>query len=217
VLFASHLRGVELFVVARALPVVFAVVISVWARKRLGENVLEMGTLLSLLATTLGLRLLFEENLYGYYFMAMTVTLVCVEGVRHKMSGRVLTWIGLIMVGFTPIPWFVFLRWESRGLNLYMTLPVLFEAIAVISFVLRARRHQYRWYLVAASIVVALTCFPPLYGNQWSIHSGPVWIWQIILVPTGLYLASDELRTSIRNRRVSDVSNGELRPNSQFR
>ena len=217
VLFASRLRGVGLFVVARALPVVFAVAIALWAYKRLGPRVLEIEALLSLLATTLALRLAFEENLYGYYFMALTVLLLCGEDVRRRMSGKVLTWIGMVLVAFTPIPWFVYLRWEPRGLNLFMALPVLFEVIAVGSFLVGIRRRQYHWYLLAASVIVALTCFPPIYGNQWSIHSAPSWIWQIILVPTGLYLASDSLRTSLRDRRVSEASDSQLRPSTQFR
>ncbi len=202
VLFASHLRGAGLFLVARALPVLCAIALAWWAYKRLGPAVTEIGTLLSLLATALGLRLVFEENLYGYYFMAMAVTLICAAGVFHRMSGRVLTWLGLVTVGFTPMPWFVELRWEPRGLNLFMALPVAFEVIAVGTFLLGARRRQYYWYLAAAAIVVALTCFPPLYGHQWSIQSTPSWIWQLILVPTGLYLASDSLRTAFRTGRT---------------
>jgi hypothetical protein len=106
--------------------------------------------------------------------------------------------MGLVALAFDPITWWLYLKWEVRGLNLFMTLPLLFEAFVLIAFLAGARHRQYRWYLIASSIVVALTCFPPLWGKEWTHHVAPYWLWQIILVSTGLVLASKSLRTAIR-------------------
>lgn len=203
VLFATHLHGTVLFLVSRVLPVLCALAISYWVARRLGPRVTENEILLSLLATVLCMRLVFEENLFGYYFMALAVSLLCIEALRGRLSGRVLVWMGMVTLAFNPIPWWLYLRWEARGLNLFMALPVLFEVIVLSAFLVGARHRRYRWYLVASSIVVALTCFPPLWGRMWTPHVTPFWLWQIILVPTGLLLASESLRRAFRNDHSS--------------
>jgi hypothetical protein len=203
VLFATHLHGTALFLVARVLPVLCALAIALWVARRLGPRVSDIETLLSLLATALCLRLVFEENFFGYYFMAVSVSLLCIEALRGRLNGRVLVWIGMVTLAFNPIPWWLYLRWEAKGLNLFLVLPVVFEVIVLSAFVIGARRRRYRWYLVASAIVVALTCFPPLWGRAWSPHVTPYWLWQLILVPTGLILASESLRFAIRNHRSS--------------
>jgi hypothetical protein len=206
VLFSTGLRGSGVFLIARVLPVACALALSLWAARRLGPDIRRAETLLSLLATALCLRLVFDENLFGYYFMALAVSPLCVDAVSGRLRGTVITWIGLVTLGFNPIPWFVYLKWESRGFNLFMALPILFEVLALGAFVVALRHRRYHWYLLVASIVVALTCFPPLWGRHWTIHFGPFWMWQIILVPTGLYLASESLRAAVRSRRMLQSS-----------
>lgn len=201
VLFATHLEGGALFFVARALPVVCAFAISLWVARRLGPRITELETLLSLLATALCMRLVFEENLFGYYFMALAVTLLCIDALRRQFGGRVFVWMGMVMLAFNPIPWWLYLRWEARGLNLFMALPVIFEIVVLAAFSVGARRGHYPWYLIASSIVVALMCFPPLWGRDWTHHVAPYWLWQLILVPTGLLLASQSIRTTMRSHR----------------
>ena len=199
VLFATGLHGAGLFLTARVLPVLCTVAIAYWAARRLGPGVLEIKVLLSLLATSLGLRLVFEVNLFGYYFMALAVCLLCIDALRGRINGRVLVWMGLVMVAFDPIPWWLYLKWEVRGLNLFMVLPLVFEVIVLAAFVAGVRHRRYGWYLIVSCILVALTCFPPLWGRPWSPHVTPYWLWQIILVPTGLILASDSLRSALRH------------------
>jgi hypothetical protein len=147
------------------------------------------------------MRLLFEENLFGYYFMALAVTLLCIDVVRGRLSGKTLVWIGMVMLAFDPIPWWLDLKWEMRGGNLFMALPTIFEVLVLAAFLWGALRHHFHWYLLASSIIVALTCFPPLWGRTWVPDFAPHWLWQIILVPTGLYLASDALRSAVRGHR----------------
>ena len=200
VLFATNLHGVALFLIARVLPVLCALAIAIWAVRRLGPRVTEVETILSVLATALCMRLVFEENLFGYYFMALAVALLCIDGLRGRVSGRVWVWIGMVTVAFDPFPWWLYLKWEARGLNLFLALPVLFEVIVLSAFVVGARHRRYQWYLIASAIVVALTGFPPLWGRIWTHHIAPYWLWQLILVPTGLILASEALRAALRNR-----------------
>jgi hypothetical protein len=212
VLFATHLHGAGVFVIARVLPVLVAFAIAYWATRQLGPRILELETLLSLIATALCMRLVFEENLFGYYFMAVAVCLICIDALRSRISARVIVWLGMVFLAFNPIPWWLYLRWEVRGLNLYMALPIVFEVIVLSAFFLAARRRQFHWYLIASSIIVALTCFPPLWGTAWSGHFAPYWLWQIILVPTGLILASESLRSAIRGHRLSRLETADNIP-----
>ncbi len=205
-LFATNLHGTALFVIARALPIICASATAVWAARRLGEAVTEAPLLLSLVATTLGMRLVFEENLFGYYFMALAVALLCGEAIRGRFRGELFVWLALVVVAFDPIPWWLYLKWEVRGLNLYFLLPLLFEIAVVGAFVKGAQRHQFRWYLVASAVIVALTSFPPLWGRPWTNHFAPDWLWQLILVPTGLLLAYEPLRKAISGAAPSNES-----------
>ena len=198
ILFSTHLQGAALFLVSRVLPVCCALVIGLWASRRLGRHITEIETLLSLLATALCMRLIFEVNLFGYYFMALSVSLLVIEVLHRRISGRVFVWMGMVMLAFDPVPWWLFFKWDARGLNLLFLLPLIFELIVLPVFLVGVLRHQYRWYLIASSIIVALACFPPLWGNAWTHHVAPYWLWQLILVPTGLVLASESLRRAIR-------------------
>jgi hypothetical protein len=205
VLFATQLRGVGLFIVARVLPILSAAAVAYWAKRRLGPKVTETETLTALVATALCMRLVFEENLFGYYFLAVAVSLVCVEALRGRFSGKVLTWLGMVFLAFTPIPWWVYLKWEPRGLNFFMLPPLAFEVIVVSAIAVGIRNHHIKWYLIIAGVVVALTCFPPLWGRNWTIHFAPSWLWQLILVPTGLYLVSQSLRSAVRTHRLTEA------------
>jgi hypothetical protein len=202
VLYAAHLQGIELFLVARVLPVLCAFAIALWVSRRLGPSVLEIETLLSLLATALCMRLIFEENLDGYYFMAVAVILLCADVIGGRLRGSLITWIALILLAFDPIPWWLYLKWEVRGLNLFMLLPTVFEIVVVVAFLVGIRRHRRRWYLIASAVVVALTCYPPLWDKMWTHHIAPYWLWQLILVPSVVVLASGSLRSRLREGSV---------------
>jgi len=52
-----------LLIESRILPIVLAVMLAWWATRRLGSSVLEPLPLVSLIATSLGLRLVFDQYL----------------------------------------------------------------------------------------------------------------------------------------------------------
>jgi hypothetical protein len=57
---------------------------------------LEPIPLIALIATSLCLRLIFEVNLWGYYFMAMTVLLIILEIINGRIRVSLLVWIVLV-------------------------------------------------------------------------------------------------------------------------
>lgn len=89
----------------RALPVIAALVLALWARRRLSNAVMEPVVLLSLLATSMAFRLVFEGGLYGYYFMASAVSIVLLDFVRRTFRIEVILWLALVALVFWPLPW----------------------------------------------------------------------------------------------------------------
>jgi hypothetical protein len=98
-----HFTGSVAIDVLRVLPEIAVVVLALWARRRLSNAVMEPVVLLSLLATALALRLVFEGGLYGYYFMASAVAIVLLDFVRRKFRIEVILWLALAALVFSPL------------------------------------------------------------------------------------------------------------------
>jgi hypothetical protein len=105
VLSETHLHGPVLFLVSRILPIVTAMVLARWARQRLGRAVLDPIPLVSLVATSLGLRLACEVNLFGYYLMAVGVSLIVLDMIAGRFRVSLVLWIVVVTVAFMPMPW----------------------------------------------------------------------------------------------------------------
>jgi hypothetical protein len=54
--------------------------------RRLGSGALEPLPLVSLIATSFSLRLVFEMNMFGYYLMSMAVSPVILDLIRVRIS-----------------------------------------------------------------------------------------------------------------------------------
>jgi hypothetical protein len=99
----TRLSGSSLFVASRFLPIAAAMILAWWAYDRLGLGLLESVPLLSLVATSLAFRLIFEVNLWGYYFMATAVSILVMDVVRGRLRWSYLSWLVLISVAFHPV------------------------------------------------------------------------------------------------------------------
>ena len=103
-----HLSGAPLFGISRILPIALAGILAVWALQRLGAAVTEPIALLSLMATSLCFRLVFEQNLLGYYFMAVAVLLVLLDVTAGRIRIGLVAWLGLLAFAFlrvSPTGW----------------------------------------------------------------------------------------------------------------
>jgi len=89
-------------VLSRFVPIVLAAVTARWASKRLGSAVLEPAPLTALVATALSFRLIFEVNLWGYYFMAVAVLLVILDVISGRIRVLLLIWFALVVIAFFP-------------------------------------------------------------------------------------------------------------------
>jgi hypothetical protein len=104
VLWEMHLHGFLLVGISRILPIVLAMALAWWAVRRLGSVALEPLPLASLIATALTLRLVFEQNLFGYYFMAVALLLVVLDVIRGRITVHLVAWIILVCLAFDPLP-----------------------------------------------------------------------------------------------------------------
>jgi hypothetical protein len=105
VLSALKLHGFLLLATSRILPIVLAMALGWWAQRRLGAAARDPVPLVSLIAASFILRLLFEVSMYGYYFMAATVTLIVLDVIGGRIRLSLIAWIALVTLAFPPLPW----------------------------------------------------------------------------------------------------------------
>jgi hypothetical protein len=91
-----QLHGNILYALSRALPLVLGVVFALWLRRHRPALIMEPVALLSLLATSLTLRLVFEINLWGYYFMAVAVVLIVRQVIRGRIDWLFVLWLAVV-------------------------------------------------------------------------------------------------------------------------
>ena len=95
------------FVMSRGIPVVLAMAAAWYVRRQLNSRACGPVPLASLLSLAMVLRLVFESNLFGYYFMATAVALILLGVAAGKLSGQLLVWLGLVTLVFNPVNWTV--------------------------------------------------------------------------------------------------------------
>jgi hypothetical protein len=180
VLSMLRLHGLALLVSSRALPIVLAMVLASWASRKMGPKLLDPVPLASLMAACFALRLVFEINIFGYYFMALAVMLLMTDVLRARIRGEVVAWLVLIVLALQPLHWSQ--RWNAA-------LPAAALVVVLGLIVHDVTQRRIRWYLVVWLALVALAF------AKWPIEGlplrapVPIWLWQIFLVLTGTALA----------------------------
>jgi hypothetical protein len=100
-----HLHGTIVVTFSRILPIVAAMVLARWAVRRIGSSVFEPLAFVSIMATSLSFRLIFEENLWGYYLMAVTVLIILTDVIRRRFRWEVIGWLAVAFLAYYPLPW----------------------------------------------------------------------------------------------------------------
>ncbi len=143
----AHLHGVPLLIASRVLPIGLSLMLAWWSARRLGPGALDPVPLLSLIATSLCLRLVFEVNLFGYYLMAVSVSLL-VLGVswrRHPLYFA--AWFAVVTVAYDPLTWALG-PWTYRvpmvSYQFLLVPPALALAVAPLVSVVRGRNRSVR-------------------------------------------------------------------------
>lgn len=189
VLWEANLHGAILFVISRVAAVAVTMALAWWVSRRLGERLLSPIPLISLVAASLTIRLVFEENLFGYYFMAVAVALLVLDVAVGRIRGPLLAWIALVAAAFDPVHLGFVSNLTSWTVTLYNAIPIALLAAMVVSVAYDAAVRRVHLYKVMWIIVVAVTCESRVWGLNHSIIHVPNWLWQVVLVPLALGLA----------------------------
>lgn len=100
-----RINGVSLLFASRVLPIAFAMALAWWSVRRLGESALDPVPLVSLIASSLCFRLVFEVNLFGYYFMALSVSLIVLNAIKGRLNLYLVAWLVLVTWAYDPLHW----------------------------------------------------------------------------------------------------------------
>jgi hypothetical protein len=211
----DHHHALVVVGVSRILPIVAALAISWWVSRRLGAAACTPVVGTSLVALTLGLRLVFEQNVFAYYFMALAVLLVLLDVARGHIRGSLLAWLVAATLIF-HVPNYVF----GAALTMHpaTVLPpvmVLVAVTMVASGVLRNSTHSdaaptsrvaaWSLFLWSAIAVCALVSWRS--GVNPVFHPIPAWLRQVVVVGTGMMLAAGPLLDELRRVRPRATQN----------
>ena len=181
-------HGTKLLLLSRVAPVAVAVAIAWWALRRLGPRTLEPVALLSIVALSLGLRLVFEQQLFEYYFMALSVSLLLLDVVSGRIRSSLVAWLFTVPAVYVA---------EIRGLAAEATLArVAVIVLALVVIVPRLFRGARAWNLAPWIALVAGTLMAWTHLDL--VGQPPTWLRQIVLVSWGLALAAGPLLDEVR-------------------
>jgi hypothetical protein len=93
ILSITHASTTIVSAVARDFPVGFAVLASLWARRRSRSELMSAGPLLGLVLACLASRLVFESVIFPYYLLAASVAFLVLDLALGRVPDRSLAWI----------------------------------------------------------------------------------------------------------------------------
>jgi len=205
VLSSLHLHGGLRLYAARVVPVLLAMALAWWSDERLGPNVLEPVPLLSIVALSLSLRLVFEVNMWGYYYMALAVALVLVDVLSGRIRSTVVAWLVAVSIVYLVGPhtasdvW-MDVSWGAQAQHFLVPVAAaLAGALAVTYLARRSLAHGLVWLAV---MVTALLAWPVARNGIGNHVTGP-W-WQAVLVAFGIALAGRPLLAQTRAAKMRE-------------
>ena len=204
-LYATGASGTLLFFLARIAPLLGALLLTIYAARRFGSALLAPAPLLSLLAACLTLRLVFEENLFGYYFLAASVTLLLADLLRGHLRGTTLAWLGTLTLFFSPINTGYLANVTGHTSILYYALPVAILVVTALAVLYDATKWRAQTYKLALLALAVLTVASNIQGRTGPLFNAPHWLFQLVLVPTALTLAVRPLLATPPSRETACV------------
>jgi hypothetical protein len=200
VLWELHLHGLVAFLTIRGLPIVSSIVVSIWARRR-WDLASRPDLLVALVGLSLSFRLVFEQNIFSYYFTPVFVLLVLVAATMRSQASLILLWIAVDLAGFNPIRrtnqfWFLRLTPSYDRITAWSVVAVLVGLI-----ILQLRERRIILYQPLALIVVVAMAHASLWGRNPALATVPHWFLQVLLVPFAIALFLD----AARSRRTATV------------
>jgi hypothetical protein len=198
-LWELDLHGALLTFLSRIAPIGISLLLAWWTVRRIGSaTAMQPGPLMALIGLCLSLRLVFEQQLFGYYFMALTVALVVLDVVRGHFRSTLAAWLATTSLVFL-------LGLGSTQLNVLrpdqvtitrdlLALAVILFAVALIVRDIRRAAPRWRLLLWISMLAVALISWATFHH----FNVPPTWVWQVVLVPPGVALALGPLLQAVR-------------------
>ena len=143
--------------------------------------------------------------------MALSVALVLLDVIKGRIRGSLIAWIALVTcaydVGFVNL--FSDVPWASGAQEHLPEILILIGSVLVITDIARRR---VRWYLVAwvALMIGAFASWP--FTHESIRGQLPFLFWQVVLVPSGLWLAAGPLLEYIRNMHRMPSETASIEP-----
>ncbi len=195
VLSLLHLHDPFLVVCSRGFPIAISFLLTWWVLRRFGtESVLQPTVLVSVVALSLGFRLVFEQALFGYYFMALAITLVLLDVVVGRIRQSLVCWLAMVTVVYLvgPTTSHAVLHRSTWGHDVQMALAPVVVIVAVLVLAIRIvsgrpRRGCLAW---TGLVIGTLLAWPSSTGPFSHLPNA---FWQVVLVPLGLVLAAKPL------------------------
>jgi len=191
------IRGTPLLVLSRVLPIVLSVLLALWVLRRLGPDAFKPVVVLSVVAMSLGFRLICEQQVFEYYFMALSVVLVLLDVVRGQIRSSLVAWLVVV-----PTVYLNDVNLPTYFENLVPIGALILATVFIVSRVLqgRPRGQLVPWVGV---IVAALISWP-----ETDFFGVPhTWFWQMATVVPGFILAARPL--------LAEMQQGEAKPQDQ--
>ncbi len=205
VLSELQLSGAPFVLLTRVAPIAASLVLSWWVARRLGPAALRPATLMAVVAVSLSLRLVFEQLIVAYYFMALAVALVLLDVARGHLRRTTVAWLAAVAVVFCFFGGQAFneVAWGSYPRRLVPLLIVVPALLVTLRGVLRGAglRKLLPWLAVAACALLMWA------GHvDTTDHRLTIWLWQVLLVAPGIVLAARPLLDDVRGAgRARDV------------
>jgi hypothetical protein len=193
--------------ISRILPIVLAVAAAWLVARRLGRAALSPPALGSLIAFCLSLRLLFEQNLFAYYFVALLVAVVLVDVVRGHVRGSLVAWVATLSIVFCLGDNFLNVASGLHGQDVIAPLIVLTAISLTVYGTVRGRTWPAWTRFLWSAVVVCAVVTWPLKVNPVLLRA-PMWVWQALFAVTGAMLAAGPLLDLMREpaRSVADAT-----------
>ena len=196
-----HLNSATVFVVARLVPLLSAIVLSyAYIRRSRGDSLVRTGPLAAMVGSCLALRLLFEQNLFPYYFAPLAVLLLLAATSMRLRTDLVVFWFLFATIGYSPLL-DSFIRSPLLVTRAEITLSTWgLIGVMIVIVIANVVRGRLRLYQPVAVVTALLIFHAPLRGLG---VQASTWEMQFLLVSLGLYILASALLTDAAPTEVT--------------
>lgn len=186
-------HGRPLLVFSRVAPIALSAWLSWWTARRLGRSVVQPPVVISLVSISLALRLVFEQQFFSYYVMALAVSLILLDVIRSHIRASLIAWLAIVSLwgltsdGGTALD----LIDHSAEPIVKATLSLATIALGAMFIALNLRSSRPKRMVVAGLALVAGAI--TTWHRTDVVGVPPTWLWQVALVFTGIALAAGPL------------------------